>query len=75
MKLKTFKTLLFNITRIFDRNSTNKMFCSMHDFISKTLKDTHREKTPSKKTPALTKSTNIDIWVAGTTNQFFIRGS
>ena len=39
------------------------------------LKDTHREKTPSNKTPALAKSTNMGIWVVGTTNQLFIRGS
>ena len=41
----------------------------------KTVKDTHREKAPSNKTPALTKSTNMGIWVVGTSNQFFIRGS
>ena len=39
------------------------------------LKDTHREKGLSKKTPALTKSTNKDTWVVGTSNKLFIRGS
>ena len=39
------------------------------------LKDTHREKALSNKTPALTKSTNMGIWVLGTTNQLFMRGS
>ena len=39
------------------------------------LKDTHREKTPSNKTSALAKSMNMDIWVAGTSNQLFIAGS
>ena len=39
------------------------------------LKDTHMEKTPSNKAPALTESTNIGIWVVGTTNQLFIRVS
>ena len=29
------------------------------------VKDTHREKARSNKTPALTKSTNMDIWVVG----------
>ena len=33
------------------------------------------KKKPSNETPALTKSTNMGIWVAGTTNQLFIRGS
>ena len=40
-----------------------------------TFKDTHREKVPSNKTQALTKSTNMDIWTAGNSNQFFIRDS
>ena len=39
------------------------------------VKDTHREKAPSNKTPALTKSMNMDIWVVGTPNQLFRRGS
>ena len=39
------------------------------------LKDTHREKTLSKKTAALTKSMNMDIWVVVTSNQLFVRGS
>ena len=39
------------------------------------IKDTHREKARSNKTPALTKSTNMGIWVFLTTNQLFIRGS
>ena len=39
------------------------------------LKDTHREKVPSDKTPALRKSTNIGISVVRKSNQVFIRGS
>ena len=42
---------------------------------SKRIKDTHREKTPSNKTPALRKSTNMGVWAVGTLNQLFIRGS
>ena len=41
----------------------------------KFIKDTHREKAPSNKTLALTKITNIDIWVVGILNQLFITGS
>ena len=33
------------------------------------------KKAPSNKTPALTKSMNMDIWVAGTSDQLFIRDS
>ena len=36
------------------------------------FKNTHKGKAPSNKTPALTKSTNISIWVVGTTNQLFV---
>ena len=39
------------------------------------LIDTHREKAPSTKTPARTKSINIDIWVVCKSNQLFIRSS
>ena len=39
------------------------------------IKDTHREKAPSNKTPALRKSTNMGVWAVGTLNQLFIRGS
>ena len=39
------------------------------------VKDTHREKVPSNEIQALTKSMNMEILVAGTLNQLFIRGS
>ena len=35
------------------------------------IQDTHQEKAPSNKTPALTKSKNMGIWVVGTSNQLF----
>ena len=38
------------------------------------IKNTHREKAPSNKTPALGKSTNMSVWAVGTLNQLFIRG-
>ena len=41
----------------------------------KRLKNTHREKTPSNKTTALWKGTNMDVWATGTLNELFIRGS
>ena len=46
----------------------------MEEILDK-IKDTHKEKAPSNKTLGLTKSTDLGIWVVGTTNQFFIRGS
>ena len=39
------------------------------------IKDTHREKAASNKTPVLTKNMNMDIWIVGTSNQHFRRGS
>ena len=39
------------------------------------FKDTHRKKSPSNETAALTKSMNMDIWVNGTLKQVFVRGS
>ena len=40
-----------------------------------TLKDTHREKALSNRTPALRKSANMGVWAVGRLNQLFIRGS
>ena len=39
------------------------------------FQDTHREKATLDKTPAITKSTNMSIWVVGTSNQLFITDS
>ena len=39
------------------------------------FKDTHMEKAPLNKTPALSESMNMDIWVVGTPKQLFITGS
>ena len=36
---------------------------------------THREKAPSNKIPALTKSINMHIWVVGTSSEPFLRSS
>ena len=48
-----------------------------HLFLEKgnILKVTHREKAISNKLPSLTKSINVGIWVVGTINQLFMRGS
>ena len=36
---------------------------------------THREKVTSNKTPAISRIRNMSIWIVGTSNQLFIRGS
>ena len=38
------------------------------------VKDTHKEKAPPKKSPSLTNSTYMAIWVVDTSNQLFISG-
>ena len=43
--------------------------------VSVFLKDTDREKAPLNKTPTLSKSTNMGIWIVATSNQLFILGS
>ena len=43
-------------------------------YVLKIFKDTQKENIPSKKTQALTKSTNMDIWLIGILNLLFIRG-
>ena len=48
--------------------------CSLQSH-HESIKDTHSEKAPPNKTPELTKSTNLGIWVVDTTNQRYIRGS
>ena len=40
----------------------------------KKIKDNHKEKAPSNKTPALRKGTNMGVWALGTLNPLFIRG-
>ena len=52
-------------------NKSNSLLkVSMYLFSLKTtIIDTHEEKAPSIKTPALTESINADIWVVSTLNQ------
>ena len=47
----------------------------LNNFKMNIIKDTHREKAPWNKTPAFTKSLNVDVRVVGSSNQHFIRGS
>ena len=45
---------------------------SFDELKEEVLKDTHKDKTPSYKTPALRKNTNMCVWAVGTLNQLFI---
>ena len=55
--------------------SAEKVLGELLGASAKRVNDTHREKAPSKKTPALRKSTNMVVWAVGTLNQLFTRGS
>ena len=61
-----------NILNILFGQSMKK---SSYKILDTSIKDTHREKAPSNKTPALKKSTNMDVRAVVTLNQLFIRGS
>ena len=62
------------------QNCSHKTWRIRIEFVSNgcsriSSKDTHREKAPSNKTPVLSESMNMNIWVVGTLNQLFIKGS
>ena len=63
----------FNFERNYDVLKSKSPYISLNKNIN--FKDTHREKVLLNKTPALTKSTYMGIWVVGKSNQLFIRGS
>ena len=57
------------------RKQSTRFFSKWSDAYFLVIRDTHKEKEPSNKTPALMKSTNKDMWVVGTSNQLYTRGS
>ena len=64
------KNFIYAFSKVFD---ASRIFIKHQQLMY--FKDTHREKAPSNKTPALRKSTNMGVWAVGTLNQLFIRGS
>ena len=65
-----------SISELFE--NVNKELANVTDwcFANKlSIKDTHREKAPSNKLQRLQKKSIMGIWVVGTSNQPFIRGS
>ena len=79
------KTLLINIpgggvtSRVQPLDVTtafkNYVWGLLKKHIDQNHKDSHREKASPNKNPALAKSSNTGIWVVGTSNQLFLRGS
>ena len=72
-ELSLVKSNLLRILNFLDFNHVCNIIISNNE--KSLLKDTHREKSPSNKTPALRKIANMDVWAVGTLNQLFIRGS
>ena len=71
-KWKTWSCLTFSAT------TQAHQFQFLHHFwVKKRIVSfcTQTEKVPSSKTPALTKSSNMGVWVVDTSNQLFMRGS
>ena len=60
------------VSLVIDPLSSEKM---SNKYCKRCFKNTHRENAPSNKTPALTNSMNMDIWIVGISNQHFVRGS
>ena len=58
------------IENLCKRLTVNNLFFSRDSLCDK---NTHREKAPSNKTPALTKSMDMYIWAIDTLNQLLIR--
>ena len=65
-----------------DKNDYENILLVLYDISIDSMKTTSpfssrilREKAPTNKTPARTKSMDKDIWVVGTSNQLFIRSS
>ena len=59
----------------FKKDNYTASYYSVSTFLLSNVKDTHREKAPSNKTPAVRKSTDMTVWPVGTLNQLFIRDS
>ena len=69
------KDFFINHFILFSADITSCCFYFPFNFHNIFVKDTHREKAPSNKSAVLAKTKNTEIWVVGTTNQLFIRGS
>ena len=72
---KRFYLKLKRLSDAREASFTEKEYCSAFFVNIKYLKDTHRYKALSNKTPAFTRTTNIGILVVGISNQLVIRGS
>ena len=69
------KDFFINHFILLTANITSCCFYFAFSFCNIFVEDTHREKAPSNKSAALSKTTDMDTSVVGTTNQLFIRGS
>ena len=77
-RVPTYHSFTFNLRFLYDpkhKVCLPKTMCRIFHFRIRFvfIKDIHREKAPLNETT--TKITNMDIWVVGTSNWLFLRGS
>ena len=77
-RIPTYHSFTFNLRFLYDpkhKVCLPKTMCRIFHFRIRFvfIKDIHREKAPLNETT--TKNTNMDIWVVGTSNWLFLRGS
>ena len=63
-----FVRIVFYFSLFWTVASLKVLFVNVFDIEINVVRNTQREKAPSNKTQALTKSTNMDIWVVSTSN-------
>ena len=63
-----FVRIVFYFSLFWTVASLNVLFVNVFDIEINVVRNTQREKAPSNKTQALTKSTNMGVWVFGTSN-------
>ena len=64
----------FSGEKVSFNNNFSVLYSLFLNFNFLTVKDTRWEKAPSNKTPAFTKTTNMGIWLVGTSKQLSVRG-
>ena len=63
-----FVRIVFYFSLFWRVASLKVLFVNVFDIEINVVRNTQREKAPSNKTQALTKSTNMGVWVVGTSN-------
>ena len=73
--MKLSQLIEYNKRNIFFKNHAENEAERLDPHLILFCKDTHRKMYRQIKLQRLKESTNMDVWVVGTLNQLFIRGS